>query len=428
MDGPGDELLAGAGLPEDQDQRVRGRDLLHETQGLLDGGALPGDLAMGQDRPDLGLEIIAFRLEPVLEPRDLLQRLAQRILAPSRDRDVANDPERSPHASLVVTFGDAGHVVQPSLPEGRMDDAILDGTLQQPSVVKLLARLHEAANVLGMQSLEEGLHGLETFRHFWRNAEDFAQPFVDVAGPFAVIHLVVPKTGEVGAGLEKLSALLKQQLVSLAGEGIDEDVRDKLQPLHQRVRPIALLAQRVEAEGAHGPAPPHREGDGQVRLDAEEAAVLPIDGGLRRELLQRGVGHRAARSHLLGVPGELLLTNRLGGLLAFFGVVEMGGDEVAGALTRAPARERPYRSRGTCRSRCRALWISRSTSPGGRLMNREDRFETRVSNSRWLWRSSLRNGDRALGLMTVQYIRPAGGSSGKCETPRRVAAGAEWIP
>ena len=71
VDGLGDEFLAGAGLAANEHRGIRGRDLLHLAQDLLDGGALPGDLAVRVDHLDLGLEVVALRLEPVLQPLDL---------------------------------------------------------------------------------------------------------------------------------------------------------------------------------------------------------------------------------------------------------------------------------------------------------------------------------------------------------------------
>ena len=94
VDGLGDELLAGAGLAAHEHRGVRGRDLLHQAQDLLDGGALPGDLAVRVDDLDLGLEVVALGLEPVLQSLDLGVRLPQGLLALPSLRDVAEDTVR----------------------------------------------------------------------------------------------------------------------------------------------------------------------------------------------------------------------------------------------------------------------------------------------------------------------------------------------
>ena len=161
VDGLGDELLAGAGLAANEHRGVRGRDLLHQAQDLLDGGALPGDLAVRVDHPDLGLEVVALRLEPVLQSLDLRVRLPQGLLALPALRDVAEDAERPDRASAGVALGDAGQVVKPLLSVSRMQVAILDGEPLQPAVVQLLALLQHASPVVRMQMLDPEIQGLE---------------------------------------------------------------------------------------------------------------------------------------------------------------------------------------------------------------------------------------------------------------------------
>ena len=78
------------------------------------------------------------------------------------------------------------------------------------------------------------------------------------------------------------------------------------------VRPVALRLQGIERQGADGRLAPHREREAQVRLDAETAAVLPVNGGLRRQLLQRRNDDHAAGQHLLSDPRVVLLAQRLG--------------------------------------------------------------------------------------------------------------------
>jgi len=58
------------------------------------------------DDLDLGLEVVALRLEAVLQPLDLGVRLPQGLLALSPLRDVAEDAERPderPPVSRLVT-------------------------------------------------------------------------------------------------------------------------------------------------------------------------------------------------------------------------------------------------------------------------------------------------------------------------------------
>ena len=70
---------------------VVGRDLLDLAQHLLDGRALPGDLAVHAARADLDLEVVALGLEPVLQLFDFRERPPQRLLGASALRDVAED-------------------------------------------------------------------------------------------------------------------------------------------------------------------------------------------------------------------------------------------------------------------------------------------------------------------------------------------------
>ena len=104
---------------------------------------------MRVDHPDLGLEVVAFRLQPVLQPLDLRVRLPQCLLALPSLRDVAEDAERLRTCPLAIARGDAGDVVEPPLSTSRVEVAILDGDLLQPPVVHLLALLHEGGRSSG---------------------------------------------------------------------------------------------------------------------------------------------------------------------------------------------------------------------------------------------------------------------------------------
>ena len=119
-----------------------------------------------------------------------------------------------------------------------------------------------------------------------------------------------------------------------ADERVGEDLRDQLEPLDQRVGPVALRAQGVESQGAYGGLTAHRERDAQGRLDAEPAAGLPVDGGLRGQVLDRGSGDQPAGQHLLDGPGVLLLAHRVGRTQAFLGAVGVGGHDHPGGCGR----------------------------------------------------------------------------------------------
>ena len=122
-------------------------------------------------------------------------------------------------------------------------------------------------------------------------------------------------------------ALAQGPVGARPGQRVREDLRDQLQPLDQGVRPVALRPDRVEGEGAHGGLGPDEERQHQGGLDAEKAGVVPIDGGLSRQVLHRGKGHHAPRQQLPPDPGELLLSQRPCSRQAFQGVVRVGGCE-----------------------------------------------------------------------------------------------------
>ena len=271
MDGLGHELLAAAGLAAHEHRGARGRDLLHEAQDLLDGGALPDDLAVRLDHPDLGLEVVAFRLEPVLQFLDLGVRLPQRLLALPSLRDVAEDAVRLPHAAFGVALGDAGHVMHPPLPASRVDEAILDGDLLQPSVVKPLALLQEVRTVVGMHSLQEELHGQKALLPFRGKAEEIVEPGVEEGDAFAVIHLVEPEAGEVGGRLQASLTRAKRLLGSLPLGDVDGEA-------HQAV----WLAGGRPVETRTGVDPAH------ASIAREDDPVLRSDGFLRPRGLREG--------------------------------------------------------------------------------------------------------------------------------------------
>ena len=115
--------------------------------------------------------------------------------------------------------------------------------------------------------------------------------------------------------------------MALPGERVGENLRDQLQLRHQRVRPVALRLQGVEAQSAEGLPAPQRERQAQNRLDAMQAAEFAVDCGLRRYVPKRRNGNRAAHQHLFLTPGDLLLAHRLRRAQFVAGAVDVGGTD-----------------------------------------------------------------------------------------------------
>ena len=161
VDGLGDELLAGAGLAAHEHRGVRGRDLLDQAEDLPDGGALPDELDVRLDHLDLGLQVVALRLEPVLQSLDLDVGLAQALLALPPLRDVAENSEGPDRLPAGVAPGDAGQVMEPLLPASRVQVAVLDGEALQRALVQLLTPLQHAPAVVRMHVLDPERHGFQ---------------------------------------------------------------------------------------------------------------------------------------------------------------------------------------------------------------------------------------------------------------------------
>ena len=148
-----------------------------------------------------------FRLEPVLQPLDLRIRLPQGLLGLPALRDVAEDTVGADRASGGVARGDAGQVMNPLLPTGRMQEAILDGEPVQRPVVQLLARVHHARAVVGMQMLHPELQGLETVFPVRRKTAEVAKAGRRRTRRLAEVHLVEREAREVGARRQASLAL-----------------------------------------------------------------------------------------------------------------------------------------------------------------------------------------------------------------------------
>ena len=219
--------------------------------------------------------------------------------------------------------------------------------------------------------------------------------------PGAVVQDPEPRLGGVRRQGQALLALPQGFVGALSRQRVGEDLRDQLQPLHQRVRPVALRPQGIEAQGADGRLAPHREREGQIRLDAEEAAG---SRGRRRPPPGDPPAKTTATTRPASIccrrPGELLLAQRLGRLQILLRGVDVGGRDdirVRADHCQSTARSMPR----TSQTRRSASSISRSTSPGGRLMNLEERSEISVSNSR---RHPSCSGER--GISSASATRP----------------------
>ena len=145
MDGLGDTFLARAGFAADQHRRARRRDLFDLPQDPLDDGALPGDVVVCVGHPDLGLEVVALCLEPVLEPLNLLVRAPEGLLAAAALRDVAENPVGADGAASAVARGGARQMLDPQLAADRVEVAVLDRQAVQPPVMELHCALHHCA-------------------------------------------------------------------------------------------------------------------------------------------------------------------------------------------------------------------------------------------------------------------------------------------
>ena len=153
-------------------------------------------------------------------------QVAQLLLGSLALRDVAEDAERDDHVSGGVAPGDAGHVMDPLLPMGRMQEAVLDVEPLQPPVVHLLALVHHAFAVVGMQMLDPELQGLEALFPVRGNTADVAKPVVDEGDALAEVHLVEREAGEVGARRQAGLACAKRLFGSLAlGDVIETQMK-----------------------------------------------------------------------------------------------------------------------------------------------------------------------------------------------------------
>jgi hypothetical protein len=94
---PGDELLARAGLAQDEDVRLRARRLLHQLEDLADGRARPDDVLEAQGLLELAAEVPVLQLETALAQRALdrdAQLLDREVLGQVVERALAHRAHR----------------------------------------------------------------------------------------------------------------------------------------------------------------------------------------------------------------------------------------------------------------------------------------------------------------------------------------------
>ena len=89
--------------------------------------------------------------------------------------DIANHAEGADRAPGGVAPGDTAHVMDPLLPLGRMQVAILDRDPVEPPLVQLLTLVQHPLAVVRMQMLHPELQGLEALQLVRGNAADLAE-------------------------------------------------------------------------------------------------------------------------------------------------------------------------------------------------------------------------------------------------------------
>ena len=218
----------------------------------------------------------------------------------------------------------------------------------------------------GWTAASKTLHGDDLVR---REPEDRPGPLRDPEdsrrrspGPRA------PRSAESAARLRRSSLSRKASSARLRASALVKTCATSCSRLTTACRPVALRPQRVEADEADGRLAAHGERQAEMRLDAVVAAVLAVDGGLRRELLQRRQRDHAAGQDLLPDPGELLLVQRLGREQTLQGGVGVGGrDDVRG---RSPTTARAPRDRGRgARRHCRSASLDGAVHLAGRQVD-----------------------------------------------------------
>ena len=82
-------------------------------------------------------------------------------------------------------------------------------------------------------------------------------------------------------------------------EGISEYLRNQLQALHKRLRPVTFCPKGIKTDQANRRSTSHCKREAQVRLNTKQASEFPIVGSLGRQVLQRRKGNDPIGQHLL---------------------------------------------------------------------------------------------------------------------------------
>jgi hypothetical protein len=139
------------------------------------------------------------------------------------------------------------------------------------------------------------------------------------------VDLEEAEAGQVGASLQASLALEQLRFVALTGEGVGQDPRSVLQPLHEVLGPVALHVQRVEGHRADGGVATHGKRERQVRQ--ARAQRSPVDGEILGHLVHRTNRHDATGHHLADDPRVEILLEGLGLWEHSERIVDMGGPD-----------------------------------------------------------------------------------------------------
>ena len=119
-----EQLLAGAGLAEQQHRRGGGRDLLHERHDLAHRGALADDDAGAETLARFGAQIEIFGAQLLAPPFGVLERLVLRLFALQPSQHAAERLREDVQAMQRV--GGPGAIFADQREDHRAGDAIRD--------------------------------------------------------------------------------------------------------------------------------------------------------------------------------------------------------------------------------------------------------------------------------------------------------------